>query len=129
MKFISYKACKRGVAVLMTFTMVSLSTGRADAALAPATMETQSVSAARAADLANVRTFLERKEVRQQLSGLGLSEQEIDFRLDNLSDSELRHVSSKIDQQRPAADGGGIIITVLVIGVLALLFVYLLKRV
>ena len=124
------KSFKRTMAVTLTAAIIGLSAGRASAMLAPTpTTANAAVSAVRANDLKTVQTFLERKEVQQRLTGFGLSSDQIQSRVNNLSDEQLHHVALRIHQQNPAGDGAGVVITVLVIGILALLFVYLLKRV
>jgi hypothetical protein len=119
--------CFRSTAVAMAVAMFALGSGRAEASLAPAMMPPAAVD--RTQDLQKVQRFLEQKEVAQRLEHMKLSAPEVESRLSNLSDQELHQVASKIDRQNPGADAGGVAVTVLVIGILALLFVYLLKRV
>ena len=126
MKLMTYKDYKRVVAIVMTLATVAFSSGRAQAMLAPATVEHHNASSVRSADFSTVQKFLERKEVRSHLSGYGLSENEIQSRLDSLSDVQLHQISSRINQQRPAGDSA---VGVLVIVVLVLLIIYLVKRV
>jgi hypothetical protein len=116
----------RGGALGLGVMLVLLSLGRAQASLAPATSMTR--DAMRADDLRTVQRFLEQKEVAQHLAGLGLDAPNIEARLHNLSDQELHEVAMNVEQQLPARDGGAIL-TILTIGILVLLFVYLLKRV
>jgi hypothetical protein len=118
---------KRGIAVTLAVAMMALSTGRAQAALAPATLPGD--AAVRGQNIETVQIFLEQKEVREHLAGLHLSPSEIESRLNNLSDQELQQVASKIQQEQPAGDGSGLVISILVIGILVLLFVYLMERV
>lgn len=117
----------RSVAVFLTFTMFTLGLNRAEAMLAPA--NNPAAATVRAQDMQTVQTFLEQKEVVQHLAGMNLTSDEIQSRLGNLSDQELHQVATKIHQQQPGRDGAGLLVTVLIIGVLVLLFVYLLKRV
>ena len=118
---------KRTMAMIVAGTMFSLGLGRAEAALAPARLAEP--PSARLQDLQTVQTFLEQKEVAQHLAGLKLSESEINSRLTQLSDQDLHDVATRIQHEHPGRDGAGVVVTVLVIGILALLFVYLLKRV
>ncbi len=118
---------RRSLAVMLAVSMVALSAGRAQAALAPPT--TPGEAAVRTQDIETVQAFLEQKSVAQHLAGLNLSAPEIESRLGQLSDQELHQVATRIHQQQPGGHGAGVVVTVLVIGVLALLFVYLLKRV
>lgn len=83
----------------------------------------------RTADLQKIRTALETKVVSEKLAQLGFNKDEIQSRLDQLSDQQLHRVALKADQLKVGGDAGGIIIAVLVIGILVLLFVYLFRRV
>jgi hypothetical protein len=86
--------------------------------------------ATRSADLQRVQTVLESKMIQQRLEELGLTPEEIDARLSQLSDAQLHQLATQLDSLMPGGDGGlGIIIALLVIAVLVVLFVYLFKRV
>ena len=85
--------------------------------------------AARSADLQRVQTILESKMIQQRLEELGLTPEEINARLSQLSDAQLHQLATQLDSLMPGGDGLGILILVLAIAVLAVLFVYLLKRV
>src|SRR4051812_29821543 len=117
----------RSLAVFLSAALVVMSVGSSRASLAPALTD-QSV-AARAQDLGTVQRFLEQKEVGQHLARLKLTPNEIESRISNLSDQDLHQVAVRIDQQNPGRDGSGAVVTVLLIGILALLFIYLAKRV
>jgi hypothetical protein len=102
----------------------------AAALLAPTEVVTTQDSGQRQTDLRKVQTLLESKVVRQRLVAMGLNESEIDARLTQLSDTQLHQVASRIDTLHPAGDAGlGIVVTLLVIGILVLLFLYLAKRI
>jgi hypothetical protein len=99
------------------------------AMLAPA-ISPAADSAARSADLRAVQNVLETKMVRARLGDLGLTSEEINARLSQLSDNELHQLATQLDGLMPGGDGGlGIVIAVLVIAILVLLFVFLVKRV
>jgi len=86
--------------------------------------------ATRSADLQRVQTVLESKMIQQRLEELGLTPEEINARLSQLSDAQLHQLATQLDSLMPGGDGGlGIIIALLVIAVLVVLFVYLFKRV
>lgn len=102
------------------------------AMLAPAVASSEDglVVAGRGADLQRVQTVLESKMIQQRLEELGLTPEEINTRLSQLSDAQLHQLATQLDSLMPGGDGGlGIIIALLVIAVLAVLFVYLFKRV
>lgn len=102
----------------------------AAAMLAPAVAPGSEQSPQRAADLARIQRVLENKRVSQKLKDLGLSESEVQDRLSKLSDREVHQLATKMQALTPAGDSGlGLVIALLVIGVLALLIVYLAKRV
>ena len=123
------KRFKRCIAAALSFSLVMMCVGRSSAMLAPTAAAVATASVQRSADMRTVQTFLEQKQVRERLVSFGMSDGEIQTRLGNLSDADLHQVATHIDKEHPAADGGGVLVTVLVIGILVLLFVYLLKRV
>jgi hypothetical protein len=89
------------------------------------TVDSQS---ARDADLAHIRATLENKKVSETLVSLGYSREEIDQRLSQLDESEIRSLAGELDRAMiPAGDGtAGVIIAVLVVflvvlGVLSLM--------
>ncbi len=81
----------------------------------------------RAADLNKIQAALDTKVVNEKLTQLGFSKEEIQTRLDQLSDQQLHKVAQEVDELKVGGDGG-FIIGVLVIAVLVVLFVYLFKR-
>jgi hypothetical protein len=123
------KTIRRLLAMALTMSMMWMDVGRVQAMLAPAALANPAFSADRNKDLNAVRTFLEQKQVRQRLADFQMSPEDIQTRMNSLSDRDLHHVAMRIDKQNPAGDASGAVITVLVIGILALLFVYLSRRV
>jgi ribose 1,5-bisphosphokinase PhnN len=82
----------------------------------------------RAEDLRTVQLVLETKVVHQRLRDLGLSREEIDARLDRLSDAQLHQVATQITSLLPGGslDGAlGTILTVLLIILVAVVIVIL----
>lgn len=72
----------------------------------------------RAQDLQTVQAVLEHKVVRQRLLELGLTDEEIDGRLNRLSDAQLHQAATQINSLLPGGsiDGAlGTILTVLLI--------------
>jgi Family of unknown function (DUF6627) len=73
------------------------------------------------ADREKVATFLQRQDVRQQLTSLGVDAREVDARVAALSDQEISKIAGKIDQM-PAGQGWfGILIGAALIVFLVLL--------
>ena len=81
----------------------------------------------RTADLQRVQRVLEAKVVQQRLADYGLSPDEINARLNQLSDAQLHQLATQIDAMIPAGDAGlGIVVALLVIAILAVILIYLL---
>jgi len=77
-------------------------------------------------DLNIMQRVLESKAVSQRLSELGLSMEEINKRINNLTDEELHQFASQIDNIYAGGDSGlGIIISILLIIVLVLTILHL----
>ncbi len=84
-------------------------------------------AAERSADLQKIQKFLEMKMVRERLQEYGLTQDEIQSRLGELSDQQIHQVALKLDDLKVAGDSGlGIIIAVLVIIVLVIIVIQLL---
>jgi hypothetical protein len=79
----------------------------------------------RSADLVKVQNLLETKVVTEKLRQLGFSKDEIQTRLDRLSDQQLHRVALKVDDLKVGGDGTGVVIAVLLIAILVLLIIYL----
>ena len=82
----------------------------------------------RARDLQTIQAVLEHKVVRQRLLELGLSEEEINGRLNRLSDAQLHQMTTQINSLLPGGslDGAlGTILTVLLIILVAVVIVIL----
>jgi len=79
----------------------------------------------RTVDLEKIRVVLETKVLTERLAQLGYSKDEIQSRLDQLSDQQLHKVALKIDQLKVGGDGGGVVIALLLIAIIVLLVVYL----
>jgi Family of unknown function (DUF6627) len=79
-------------------------------------------------DLKTVRKVLEHKIVKQRLQDIGLSEEEINTRLDRLSDGQLHLMAMQVNALIPAGDSGTVwtIVGILLIIVLVILLATLL---
>jgi hypothetical protein len=83
----------------------------------------------RAADLQKIQKVLETKMVRQRLTDLGFSNEEIQTRMSQLTDQQLHQFALQLDEMKVAGDSGiGIIIGILVIAILVVILVYLLNH-
>lgn len=83
-------------------------------------VESQGLSSSREADMNNIQRVLESKAVRERLSELGLSTDEINSRLNKLSDADIHQFASQLDSLMPGGDFAITIISLLVIVILVL---------
>ena len=80
----------------------------------------------RSADMAKFQNFLEMKMVRERLTEFGLTPNEIQSRLDQLSDQQLHQLALHLDELKVGGDSFlGIIILILVIAILVIVIIQL----
>jgi hypothetical protein len=79
----------------------------------------------RAADLGKIQKVLETKAVSNRLAQLGLTQDEIQNRLTQLSDQQIHQVATKLDDLKIGGDGFGILIAVLVVVILVIVILQL----
>ena len=83
-------------------------------------------SAERSSNLQKIQKFLEVKMVGERLKGYGFTPEEIQARLNNLSDQQIHQVALKIDDWKIGGDSAlGILITILLIFILVILIIQL----
>lgn len=117
---------------ILTFVILMLGWIRipdTHASLAPADEVVSSeMGVSRAEDLQVVRKVLEHKLVQQRLLDIGLTQEQIDARLDRLSDGQLHLLASQLNAVIPAGDSGTIwtIVGILLIVILIILLATLL---
>ena len=86
-----------------------------------------SVSGARSADMKTLQSVLENRVVRQRLQDLGFTDEQINSRVNQLSDAQLHQVASQINTLLPGGDDGviwtivGVLLIVVLIVILAIL--------
>jgi hypothetical protein len=80
----------------------------------------------RSTDVEKIRKFLETKMIRERLHAFGLSQEEIQTRLNQLTDDQIHQVALKLDELKVAGDAGEAVIIVLLIAAIVLLVIYLL---
>ena len=81
----------------------------------------------RPSDVQKIQQFLEIKMVRERLREFGFSPDEIQARLNQLSDPQVHQLAVQIDNAKVGTDDGlGIVITLLVIAILVVILVWLL---
>ena len=101
---------------------------KVDAGLSPSELIAMS-QMDRNADLEKIRQVLEMKMVGERLGQLGFTQDEIQTRLNSLSDQQLHMFALKLDDLKVGGDGGaGIAIVFLLIFVLFVMIVALTSR-
>ena len=93
------------------------------AMLAPATTSGAGSDPSRAEDLQSIQRVLENKLIQQRLEDFGLTSEEINDKMNRLSDAQLHQMAAQIDALMPGGDVG--LITVLVVLLIVLIIVIL----
>lgn len=83
-------------------TIVLLSTTVTIAGSLPSRSEPPAASSDRPSDLTTVQGFLDRDDVRSVLRNHGLSDADIEYRLAQLSDDDLRYLADNVSQVQAA---------------------------
>lgn len=78
----------------------------------------------RSADLGKIQKILETKMIRERLDQLGFSQDEIQTRLDQLSDQQIHQLALQLDEMEVAGDSTAIIIILLLLVIGFLLYLY-----
>lgn len=94
------------------------------AVLSPETLITTEI-VDRDAALAKIRAVLDKKIVQQRLADLGLSPSEIEARLGQLSNVQMRQLADQVDSIMAGGDGLGVIVFLLVIAILVVILLQL----
>jgi hypothetical protein len=117
---------KRYVSWYLVFAMFLIGIApKVDAGIAPSELIAMSQTD-RNADLEKIRQVLEMKMVGERLKQLGLTQAEIQTRLNSISDQQLHKFALQLDDLRVGGDGGaGLAIVVLLIIVLFLMIMML----
>jgi hypothetical protein len=68
------------------------------------------------------------KLVRERLKELGFTQEEIQLRLDQLSDQQLHQVALKVDELQVGGDALGVVVALLVIAILVVILIWLLQH-
>ena len=82
----------------------------------------------RASDLQKIQKVLEMKMISERLQQLGLTPDEIQSRLNQLTDNEIHQFALQLDDLKVGGDGLGIVIGLLVIAILVIIIIYLLEH-
>jgi len=97
---------------------------KVNAGLAPSELIAMS-QADRIADVEKIQKFLEMKVVSERLGKLGFTQDEIQSRMNSLSDQQIHKLALQIDDLKVGGDGLGIVIALLVIAILVVILIML----
>ena len=116
-------AKRTSILLILVLSLISL-VPRVEAAFIPSSDSRTGL--VRNQDIQTIKKALENKIVKQRLQDLGFSEEEIQERLNQLSDEEVHSLAMQIDS---LSQGGllGVVIAVLVIVILVLVILKLTK--
>lgn len=126
MQTIYKSALAKRTSVLLIFVLSLISlVPRVEAAFIPSSDSRSGLM--RNQDIQTIQKALENKIVKQRLQDLGFSEEEIQERLNQLSDEEIHSLAMQIDS---LSQGGilGVVIAVLIIVVLVLVIMKLMDK-
>jgi hypothetical protein len=126
MQTIYKSALAKHTSVLLIFVLSLISlVPRVEAAFIPSSDSRSGLM--RNQDIQTIQKALENKIVKQRLQDLGFSEEEIQERLNQLSDEEIHSLAMQIDS---LSQGGilGLVIAVLIIVVLVLVIMKLMDK-
>ena len=117
-------AKRTSILLIFVFSLISL-VPRVEAAFIPSSDSRSGLM--RNQDIQTIQKALENKIVKQRLQDLGFSEEEIQERLNQLSDEEVHSLAMQIDS---LSQGGilGLVIAVLIIVVLVLVIMKLMDK-
>ncbi len=98
-------------------------TPKVDAGFSPSEIIGQS-QMNRSGDVEKIQKLIELKMVRERLNAFGFSQEEIQTRLNQLSDEQIHQMALKVDDLKVGANGGEAVIIVLLILILVALIIY-----
>ncbi len=79
----------------------------------------------RSADLEKIQKIMEMKMIRERLEQLGFSQEEIQTRLGQLSDSQIHQLALQLDELRAGGNGEGVIIFLLIVAIIVVLVLWI----
>ena len=80
----------------------------------------------RGSDLGKIQNVIETKMIGERLKQIGLTPDEIQKKLDQLSDQQIHQLALQLDQLKVGGDGGWVILgVIIVLAAIAVLVIYL----
>jgi hypothetical protein len=118
----------RQIALVLAFTMLALGSIPTKSMAFVVGSEAAVAEHSRAADIARIQRVLESKLVSDKLSQAGLTEEEINGKITQLSDEEVHSFASQLESVYPGGDALGVIIGLLIIVILVMVILKLSDR-
>lgn len=115
---------RKAVCCVLIFFFALGAVPRVEAGFVPSTTTTVGDST-RIADIEKIQRALETKLIKDRLKQLGLSSEEIQYRINNLSDSQVHQLALKMEELNTGGDALGVVIAILVIAILVWVVFYL----
>ena len=122
------KLRKPMIALAFAMYLCCLMTAPAVAGMMGAIASDSDTGKTRGEELVQVQRALEKEIVKGQLGAYGLTPEEINQRLEGLSDEQLHMLAQASDRVLAGGDGGEVIIAVLLIILIVLLILYLTNK-
>lgn len=80
----------------------------------------------RASDLQKIQTVIETKMIGERLKQMGLTPEEIQKKLSQLSDQQIHHLALQLDELKVGGDAGWVVLgIIIVLAAIAVLVIYL----
>ena len=119
---------KRKLAKWVTWYMVTVMflfaiTPKVEAGFSPSEIIGQS-QINRSTNVEKIQKFLETKMVRERLRDFGFSQEEIQTRLNELTDDQIHQVALQLDDLKVAGNGAEAVIIILLILILVAVIIY-----
>ena len=119
----------RQIALVLAFTMLAIGAIPAKSMAYVVGSEAVVAEHSREADIARIQRVLESKLVSDKLSEAGLTQDEINGKMTQLSDEDVHSFASELESVYPGGDGGvGIVIGFLIIVILVIVLLRLADR-
>ena len=118
----------RQIALVLAFTMLAIGAIPARSMAFVVGSDAVVAEHSREADIARIQRVLESKLVSDKLSEAGLSQDEINGKMTQLSDEEVHSFASQLESVYPGGDGVGVVIGLLIIVILVIVILRLVDR-
>ncbi len=115
---------RKGVCCIVVLFFFLGAVPKVEAGFVPSTTTTVSDST-RIADLEKIQRTLETKLIKDRLEKLGMTSEEIQLRVNSLSDSQVHQLALKVEELNTGGDALGVLIAILVIAILVWVVFYL----